>query len=467
MNEPTRTETDSLGNVELSADVYYGAQTQRARDNFPVSDLTFDREFIEALGRIKAAAARANQQLDLLDKKKAEAIFEAAREVEAGQLDEQFVVDIFQTGSGTSTNMNANEVIANRALEKLGEEKGDKNCVHPNDHVNLCQSSNDVIPSALHISTAELIFNALLPALEQLRETFVSKAQDFKDVVKTGRTHLQDATPVSMDQEFGGYAVQVDNNIERIKSSLENLVKIPLGGTAVGTGLNCHPSFPEGALEYINERSSLDYKICEDHFEAQSNKTAAVEMSSALADFASGMLKTVNDLRWAVSGPRCGLNELSAPRLQPGSSIMPGKNNPVVMESFCQVAVQVIGNHATVSTAGRQGNFQLNTMMPVMAHNLLQSIHLLANSTDNLAKNCLDDLEANSEKCNRMVERSLAMTTALVPHIGHDRAAEIARRALAENKSVAEVAAEEEALPPEKLEKIMDPKNLTDGGFPE
>ncbi len=466
MSGSTRKETDSLGEVKVPAAAYYGAQTERARSNFPVSGLSFEREFIKILGLIKSAAARANSSLDLIEKEKAEAILEAAGEVVDGRLDDQFVVDIFQTGSGTSTNMNANEVIANRAIEILGGEKGDKNLIHPNDDVNLCQSSNDVIPTALHISAGELTLDSLLPALERLRESFFARADKFSDVMKPGRTHLQDATPVRMSQEFEGFAVRVDKYAERIKNTLGNLYEVPLGGTAVGTGLNCHPEFPEEALNTINQNTAGEYKLCKNYFEAQSGRRAAVELSSALADFSSEMLRTVNDLRLAVSGPRCGLNELTAPAVQPGSSIMPGKNNPVIMESFCQVAVHVIGNHAAISTASREGNFQLNTMLPVIAHNLIQSLKLLSSGVDNLVERCLKNLEANRENCSRMVKRSLAMATALVPYIGHDRAAEIARRACDENKTVAEVAGEEEVLPPGKLKKILDPENLTEGGFP-
>ncbi|XGI84589.1 class II fumarate hydratase [Halorutilales archaeon Cl-col2-1] len=459
-----RIERDSMGEVEVPEDALYGAQTQRAIDNFPVSDLRFGRRFIRSIGIVKKSAAETNVELGLLDDDKAEAIREACDEVIEGEHDDEFPVDIFQTGSGTSTNMNANEVIANRAIEIRGGDKGTRS-VHPNDDVNMGQSSNDVIPTSIHIAVLTAIEDDLIPALETLETAFDHKAEEFDDIVKTGRTHLQDATPVRLGQEFSGYASQISHSIERVKKTRDSLSELAIGGTAVGTGLNTHPDFPTLMAEKISEKTGVEFREAENHFEAQANRDALVETSGALKTVASSMMKIANDLRWMSSGPRTGFGEIDLPTVQPGSSIMPGKINPVIPESVCQVAAQVIGNDAAVNVGGQAGNFELNVMKPVMAHNVLESVEILANVSEILAEDCVEGTEANEEVCETYAEESLSIVTALAPHIGYDDAAKIAKKALDEGKTIKEVALEEDAMDEDELDEVLDPMAMTERGI--
>jgi fumarate hydratase class II len=459
-----RIEADSMGQMRIPEKAYWGAETQRAVENFPISNLRFPRRFLRALGMLKKASAAANRELTLLPKDLAEAISLAAQEVMEGKLDDQFVLDIFQTGSGTSTNMNANEVIANRANEILGGKIGDKRPVHPNDHVNLGQSSNDIIPSSIHIAALEGIQRDLLPALSSLQSILEEKAREFDRVVKIGRTHLQDATPIRLGQEFSGYASMVQHGMRRLENTGRHLAELAVGGTAVGTGINTHPAFAGLVVGKISEMTGLTFREAENHFEAQGAKDALVEASSALKTLAASLMKIANDIRWLGSGPRCGIGEIILPEVQPGSSIMPGKINPVIPEALCQVAAQVIGNDATIAIGGMSGNFELNVMMPVMAHNLLQSISLLTNASLLFAQKCVRGLKADGERCREMIEKSLAMATALSPHIGHDAAAKIAKEAYEGGRTIREVALEKKLLPSEKLEKILDPWRMTEPG---
>jgi len=456
-----RIESDSLGNVQVPESAYYGAQTQRAFENFPISDKRIPRSFIRALGLIKKAAAETNAELELLDSKLAEAISKAAEEVIEGDYDDDFVVDIYQTGSGTSSNMNANEVIANRAIELLGGELGSKKPIHPNDHVNKGQSSNDVIPSAIHIAALETIENNLLPALTNLNTVLEEKAHEFDNTVKIGRTHLQDAVPVRLGQEFSGYARQIELSIERISRVKTRLRELALGGTAVGTGLNTHPDFAGMAIERINQMTGLHFVEAENRFEALASRDAAVETSGQLKTIAISLMKIVNDLRWLSSGPRCGIGEITLPSLQPGSSIMPGKVNPVIPESIMMICATVIGNDAAISIGGQHGNFELNVMMPMIAYHLLDSISLLTNGANNLVDKCVKGIVANSERAKSLIENSLAMCTALAPHIGYDAAAKIAKKAYSSGKTVREIAEEEDVLPENKLKQLLDPMRQT------
>ena len=459
-----RIEKDSMGEMKVPASAYYGAQTQRAVENFPVSSRRFPRRFIRALGMIKLAAAQVNRELGLLDPKLAEAIAQAAQEVIDGKLDDQFVVDIFQTGSGTSTNMNANEVIANRATELLGGQIGSK-VVHPNDHVNMGQSSNDVIPTAIHIAALEAIEEDLLSALRKLHHTLKAKAQEFDKVVKIGRTHLQDATPVRLGQEFSGYARQIGLGIKRVERVRESLAELALGGTAVGTGLNAHPEFPKRVIQRLSEMTGIGLREAENHFEAQGAQDALVECSGALKVVAVSLMKIANDIRWLGSGPRSGLGEILLPEVQPGSSIMPGKVNPVIAESAIQVAAQVIGNDLVITLGGQWGNFELNTMMPVMASNLLESIQILANALSNFADRCVAGIRADEARCREMIEESLAMGTALAPEIGYDEAAKIAKESYLTGKTVRGIAKERKILPEDRLNEILDPWRMTEPGI--
>ncbi|HXE53768.1 MAG TPA: class II fumarate hydratase, partial [Tepidisphaeraceae bacterium] len=412
MAEAFRTEKDSMGEMRVPADAYYGAQTGRAVENFPISDLRFSRRFIAAMGLIKWACAQMNQKLGLLDERKKSLIQQAAQEVIDGKLDSQFVVDIFQTGSGTSTNMNTNEVIASRANEIATGKRGGKEPIHPNDHVNMEQSSNDTIPTAMHVSAAVAIKETLLPALQHLADALQKKADQYDQVVKIGRTHLQDATPVRLGQEIGGYAQQARLGAERCQKAIRCLRELPLGGTAVGTGINSHPEFAKQAIAVIAEKTGIDFVEAKNHFEAQASKDGIVEASGQIKTIAVSLTKIANDIRWLASGPRCGIGEISIPATQPGSSIMPGKVNPVMSEMVLQVAAQVIGNDATVAWAAAMGStFELNVMMPVMAYNLLQSIDLLSNAARVFADRCVAGLEANRERCESLVEQSLAMCT--------------------------------------------------------
>jgi fumarate hydratase class II len=463
--EPLRIERDSMGEMRVPADALYGAQTQRAVENFPISNLRFPREFIRAMGLIKLAAARANMDLGLLDKKLGAAIAAAAQEVVDGKLDQHFVLDIFQTGSGTSTNMNTNEVLSNRAIQMLGGVLGSKNPVHPNDHVNMGQSSNDVIPAAMHVAALEAIERSLIPALKKLQSTLEAKAKEFDSVVKIGRTHLQDATPVRLGQEFGGYARQMELGVRRLEKLRESLGELPLGGTAVGTGINTDPGFAVAAIQHLSDLTGLPFGEAKNHFEAQGGKDAIVEASGVLKTVAVSLTKIANDIRWLGSGPRCGIGEIILPETQPGSSIMPGKVNPVIAESVLMVAAQVVGNDTAITIAGQSGVFELNVMMPVMAHNLLESIRLLAASANNFTDRCIAGVVADVERCNETIEKSLAMCTALAPEIGYDEAAAIAKESYKTGKTVREIALEKKVLSAERLNEILDPMRMTMPGI--
>jgi fumarate hydratase, class II len=455
-----RTESDSMGEVKVPRDALFGAQTRRALDNFPISDLRKPRRFIEALGAIKLEAANVNHEFGLLDEKLKDAIVEAAEEVVDGQLDDAFVLDVFQTGSGTSTNMNANEVISNRAIQILGGEVGSKDPVHPNDHVNTGQSSNDVIPTAIHLSALISIKEDLMPALEKLRASLEDKSREFDDVVKVGRTHLQDATPIRLGQEFKGYAGQIERGIKRVEKASEDLTEVALGGTAVGTGVNTHPEFAGKVCERLSERFGVEIKETGNHFQAQSSMDGAVFTSGALKTVAVSLMKIANDIRWLGAGPRANLAEIALPEVQPGSSIMPGKVNPVICESAMMVAAQVVGNDATIALAGQIGNFELNTALPLIAYNLLQSIDILGGATSNLAEQCVDGLQA-TERASEMVENSLMLATTLAPEIGYDEAAKISKEAFENDKTIREVAREQTDLSDEELDEVLDAREMT------
>jgi len=453
-----RIERDSLGPVRVPKEAYYGAQTQRAVENFPVSGWRFGREFLYALGLIKYASAKVNLELGFLKKGSARAIAQASQEVMEGRWDEQFPVDIFQTGSGTSTNMNANEVIANRANEILGGKKGIYRPVHPNDHVNRGQSTNDVFPSAIHIASIILLRQELLPALTHLHKALKDKAKEFYPILKIGRTHLQDATPVRLSQEFGGYARQVELGIDRIRNGMRSLSELPLGGTAVGTGINTHPLFAKKVIAIVSKKMGHRFHEAADHFEAQGGRDALVEMSGALKTVAASLIKIANDIRWLGSGPRCGIGEIRLPETQPGSSIMPGKVNPVIPESLAQVCSQVIGNDSAITLGGLSGNLELNVMMPLMAYALLQSIRLLSNGVNNFSGRCIVGLKADRKRCEEMIEKSLALATALTPKIGYEEAARIAQKAYAQNKTIRQVVEEEGIFSKEELKRLLDPR---------
>ena len=455
-----RIERDSMGSVKVPKGAYYGAQTQRAVENFPVSGWKFQREMIYALGLIKFASAITNFNLGLLERRMARTIEKASEEVMQGMWDDQFVVDIYQTGSGTSTNMNANEVIANRANEIMGSQKGVYKPVHPNDHVNLGQSSNDVFPSTIHIAAVNLLQNKLFPALKNLHQTLRRKEKEFHSILKIGRTHLQDALPIRLGQEFGGYARQVQLGIGRVRKAMESLYELPLGGTAVGTGMNTHPLFAKKAISVINEKTEGHFRESINRFESQGAKDALVEMSGALKTVAASLIKIANDIRWMGSGPRCGIGEIRLPETQPGSSMMPGKVNPVIPESLIQVCAQVIGNDLAVTLGGLSGHFELNMMMPLIAHNLLQSVRLLANGVRNFSQRCIEGLEADRERCEEMIEKSLALVTALAPRIGYNEAARIARKAYEGRKTIRQTVEEEGLLSRNELESLLDPRSM-------
>lgn len=456
-----RIETDSMGEMKVHHSAYHGAQTARAIENFPISGIRFPREFIRAMGMIKMAAAEVNMELGLLSKKVGKAIIRAAKEVIEGKLDDHFILDIFQTGSGTSTNMNTNEVIANRANELIGGKIGDKHPVHPNDHVNMGQSSNDVIPTAIHVSALESIEKNLIPALKNLQKALNKKTREFDKIVKIGRTHLQDATPIRLGQEFSGYASMVEHGIRRVHNTRTHLSELAIGGTAVGTGINTHPEFGKRVAKKLSRMTGISFKEAENHFEAQGSKDAVVETSGALKTVAVSLMKIANDMRWLGSGPRCGIGEIHIPPVQPGSSIMPGKVNPVIAESVCQVAAQVIGNDGAITVGGLSGNFELNVMMPVMAHNLLQSITLLSNVTNVFTDKCVVGIKADKKRCEDMIEKSLAMCTVLAPIIGYDQAAKLAKEAYETGKTVREVALEKKIMPESELNRVLDPWSMT------
>lgn len=453
-----------MGEFQVPKDAYYGANTMRAVLNFPISQLRFSRSFIRAIAQVKLASAETNMQLGLIEERIGKAIVQASQEVSEGKFDEQFVVDIFQTGSGTSTNMNANEVISNRGIEILGGKLGSRTPVHPNDHVNIGQSSNDVIPTSIHVAAATAINDALIPSLEQLHQSLHSKSKEFMPIVKTGRTHLQDATPVRLGQEFLGHAGQIERGIQRSKQALAELSEVALGGTAVGTGVNTHPEFATKVCEKLSAYLGIEFKETDNHFQAQSTLDNIVEASSSMKTLAVSLMKIANDVRWMGSGPRGGFGEIELPEVQPGSSIMPGKVNPVIPESVCQVSAQVIGNDATISVAGQSGNFEINVMMPVAAYNLLQSIDLLATASSNLATQCIDGLKATT-KGPEMVDKGLAIVTTLVPYIGYDASASIAHKAQSTGQTVLEVALEETNLKEDELREILNPDSMTEPGI--
>lgn len=459
-----RPERDSMGEVLVPAAAYYGASTQRAVENFPISGTGFERRFIEALGLIKSAMAEAAMASGHLDPRIAGAVRKSALEVMEGSWDEHFPVDVFQTGSGTSTNINANEVIASRATELLGGHRQER-LVHPNDHVNFGQSSNDVIPTAIHVAAAAAIHESLLPAMQRLSESLSAKTEQFSGLVKSGRTHLMDATPVTLGQEFSGYTTAVQRGAERLRKVLPELEELPLGGTAVGTGINCPEGLAGAAISIMARNSGIPFVEAANHFEAQAGKDAAVNASGALKTVAVSLFKIANDLRWMSSGPVTGIAEIRLPALQPGSSIMPAKVNPVIPEMVMQVVAQVIGNDATIAWAGANGNFELNVMMPVIARNLLESIRLLANAARILAEKCVDGIKADAERARQLAERNVIVVTALNPHIGYDAGASVAKEAFATGRTVREVVLQRGLLAEEELDRILDLRQMTEGGL--
>jgi fumarate hydratase class II len=454
-----------MGSMEVPASALYGATTQRAVLNFPISGYQFGREFIRALGMVKWACAKANLELGALEEERANLIVQAAEEVMDGKLDDQFPIDIFQTGSATSTNMNANEVIANRCSQLAGKPVGSKDPVHPNDHVNMGQSSNDVIPTAIHIAVAEGLKRNLLPALEGLGSALDRKSKEFWDVIKIGRTHLMDATPVRLGQEFSGYAKQMEYSRARVANAIATLEELPLGGTAVGTGLNSHPDFPSIVTRHLSGKTEIGFKEAPDHFEAQAAKDGLVQASGQLKTVATSLFKVANDIRWLGSGPRCGIGEIRLPETQPGSSIMPGKVNPVMSEAVMQVCCKVMGNDATVTwAAANLSNFELNVGMPVIAYSMLESIRLLSNVANVFRERCVEGITANTERCAELVEYSMAMVTSLAPLIGYDRAAEIAKESAKTGRTVRQICQEQKVLPEDELNKALDPVEMTKPG---
>ena len=454
MTEQFRTEKDSMGEFQVPINAKYGASTARAVENFPISNLRFSRSFIKALGEIKKACAKVNQNNKLLDKNFAVSIIDAAQQVIDGDHDKDFVVDIFQTGSGTSTNMNANEIISKIASESLSEN------IHPNDHVNMSQSSNDVIPTATNVAAVTEIVQNLIPAVESLIQSLEDKAKKWEKVYKNGRTHLMDATPVSLGQEFSGYSALLSERLEDIKLSLVNASKLAIGGTAVGTGINAPDNFGKDVAKEISKSLGINFVEVENHFTRQGSREEVVHLSGSLKAFAVSMFKIANDIRWMGSGPISGLNELIIPALQPGSSIMPGKVNPVIPEMVMQVSAQVIGNDNTITFSSSNGNFELNTMLPVMAHNLLESIELLTTSTDVFEKKLINDLEANTEKLDENIQKNSILVTALVPVIGYDKSAEVAKEAMSQNKTIKEVLIEKNLISSEEIDELLNIEKL-------
>lgn len=454
MTQEFRTEKDSMGEFQVPTEAQYGASTARAVDNFPISNLRFSRSFIKALGEIKKACAEVNLKNKLLEKKVADSIINAAQQVVNGDHDTDFVVDIFQTGSGTSTNMNANEIIAKIATDILNDE------IHPNDHVNMSQSSNDVIPTATNIAAVTDITEKLIPSIENLISSLESKAKKWEKIYKNGRTHLMDATPVSLGQEFNGYAALLSERLEDIRASLNNASKLAIGGTAVGTGINAPDNYGSDVAEKISNSLGIKFTEVENHFTRQGSREEIVHLSGCLKAYAVSIFKIANDIRWMGSGPISGLNELKIPALQPGSSIMPGKVNPVIPEMMMQVSAQVIGNDNTITFSSSHGNFELNTMLPVMAHNLLESIHLLSTGTDVFEKKLIKDLEPNTEKLEENIQRNSILVTALVPEIGYDKAAEIAKEAISMSKTIKDVLLEKQLLSEKQIDEILDIEKL-------
>ncbi len=459
-----REEKDSMGPVKVPADALWGAQTQRAIDNFPVSGIRFPRYFIEALGRVKRACALVNKDLGKLDEKLARTIADASQEVVDGKHDAQFPLDVFQTGSGTSTNMNANEVISNLAIERLGGQRGSKKPVHPNDHVNKGQSSNDVIPTVAHLSALLSLHRQLYPALDKLATSLEKKAKEFDGIVKNGRTHLMDAVPVRLGQEFGGYARQVRKGKEAIQAASDGVHELALGGTATGTGMNAHPEFARRVISVLTKETGLPLSEAKDHFEAQGGRDDLAVLSGSLKALACALIKIANDVRWMGSGPLGGLGEITLPDLQPGSSIMPGKVNPVLCEVLTQVAAQVIGNDLAVTIGAQGGQFELNVMIPVMAHNVLSSTALLANACTLFADRCIDGLQANPERCEELALKSLSLVTALNPIIGYDKAAALAKEAYKKRVSVKQLALDQKLITEEQARKAFDLRRMTEPG---
>jgi len=457
-----RVERDTMGEIEVPEDALWGAQTARAVENFPISGSGIGREMIRALGRVKQAAARVNRELGWLEPELCDVIATAAEEVIRGDLDRHFPVDVFQTGSGTSSNMNVNEVISNRAIQLLGGTVGSGLPVHPNDHVNMAQSSNDVFPTAIHLAALSELESGLLPALGRLHDELREKSERFDDIVKTGRTHLQDATPIRLGQEFSGFASQVEHGIEHLVLVGDGLRELPIGGTAVGTGVNAHPEFGGRMVRELSRMTGMKLLEARNRFEAQSARDAAVRASGALRSIAVSLIKIADHIRWLGSGPRLGLGELELPPVQPGSSIMPGKVNPVIAESLIQAAAQVIGNDAAIAVGGMLGHFQLNAMQPLIARNLLEQIRLLTNGVTSFRERLLAGIKADRDRIASGLDRSLALATALAPHVGYERAAEIAKRASAEGKTVREIALEEKLLPRAELDRILDPRGQTE-----
>ena len=457
----TRIEKDSMGEIEVPADRYWGAQTQRSLENFKIGGERFPREMIWALGIVKQSVAKVNAELGLLDKEKEKTILEATQEVINGDLDDHFPLVVWQTGSGTQTNMNTNEVIANRAIEMHRGELGSKTPIHPNDHVNKSQSTNDAFPTAIHVATVNQIKNHLIPAVTHLRNALLEKADEFKDIVKIGRTHLQDATPLTLGQEFSGYGQQLTNALRTIDHALPHLYELPIGGTAVGTGLNTHPEYAQRAAQAIAERTEFPFITSPNKFEALGARDALIEASSALKTLACSLNKIANDIRWLGSGPRCGIGEISLPENEPGSSIMPGKVNPTQCEAMTMVCAQVIGNDTTVSIAGASGNFELNVYMPVMAFNVLQSIRLLGDACNSLNENCVVGITANLGQIDHYLNDSLMLVTALAPHIGYDQAAAVAKKAHSEGKTLKQVAVEMDLLTQEEFDTAVIPSQMT------
>ena len=459
MAADVRVERDSMGELEVPADALWGAQTQRAVNNFPISGLAMPRQFIRALGLVKWAAAGVNRDLGLLPEDIAAAIRSAALAVSDGQHDDHFPIDVFQTGSGTSSNMNANEVVAHLATAALGRP------VHPNDHVNMGQSSNDVIPSSIHVSACLAVTEHLLPALEHLTKTLDAKSAELEDVVKTGRTHLMDAMPVTLGQELSGWAMQVRTGHQRVALTLARLSGLAQGGTAVGTGINAHPEFAVRVAAQLAEQTGIAFRPADSFFEAMSSQDTVVELSGQLKTVAVSLMKIANDLRWMNSGPLAGLGEISLPALQPGSSIMPGKVNPVIPEAVAMVAAQVIGNDTTLTVAGQSGNFQLNVMLPVMAYNVLQSVEILGSASRLLADSAIAGFTVNQTRLNEALDRNPILVTALNPVIGYEKGAAVAKQAYAEGKPILEVAEAETDLDADELRRLLDPKALTGGGI--
>lgn len=468
---PTRIEMDSMGEVRVPQNAYYGAQTVRAVENFPISGWTLPPALIHAMGWVKFACGVANRDIgwlskatkNPLDAAKIQALLDAAREVADGKLDDQFPIDVFQTGSGTSSNMNCNEVIANRAIELIGGDRfSEKKVIHPNDHVNMCQSTNDTFPTAIHVATACEIKQRLLPALQRFHQVLAEKARAWADVIKIGRTHLMDATPLTLGQEFGGFARQIELSLGRAESALKAVLELPVGGTAVGSGINSHPEFGPRVAAELAKQTGIPFVDAADHFEANANRDGLVECHGQLKTIATTLFNVANNIRWLGSGPRCGFFEVILPSRQPGSSIMPGKVNPVLCESLMQLTARVIGNDGVISLSGAAGGqFQLNIMMPVMGHTVLESIHLLSNGIDAFIEFCAAGLEANRAQCEATVEQSLSMVTSLNPLIGYDLASKLAKEAFASGKTIRQLCLEKEVLPADVLQRALDPFSMT------